>query len=168
LSFSVPVGCFQAVIRCKKAQAVARPHNNKKKVKAGAVVEAKLAEMLLMTKNDDFGELAVELELLSQLVANMQKGVLEPLLESVETIERRMKSYQGTLHGNQDSMDKAAKENLQEFRAMKMETPAQKGTRRMVQPLETTVAPQPPMKGSWTNSITFSTFNGLPKSVCPS
>jgi tetratricopeptide (TPR) repeat protein len=103
------------VIRCKKAQAVARPYNNKKKIKAGSSVETKLAEMLAMTKKDDFGELRVELELLEQLVTNMQKGVLEPLLESIETIERRMKTYRNVLHGNQDDLDESLKENMQDF-----------------------------------------------------
>jgi hypothetical protein len=96
---------IQAVIRCKKAQAVARPYNQKKKIKAGTIVEAKLSELLAMTKKDDFGELTGELELLEQLVKNMQKSVLEPLLESVETIERRMKAYQNSLQGEENIND---------------------------------------------------------------
>ncbi|KAG7361303.1 tetratricopeptide repeat protein [Nitzschia inconspicua] len=105
----------KAVIRCKKAQSVARPYSNKKKVKAGATVETKLAEMVAMTKKDDFGELTAELELLEQLVTNMQKGVLEPLLDSIETIERRMKSYQNVIHGNQDEFDESTKDSLPDF-----------------------------------------------------
>lgn len=103
------------MIRCKKAQAVARPYSQKKKVKAGSIVEKKLAELLAMTKSDDFGELAGELELLGQLVANMQKGVLEPLLESLETIERRMNAYQNVLNGNQADMDDPAKDAMQDY-----------------------------------------------------
>jgi tetratricopeptide (TPR) repeat protein len=78
---------------------VARPHNKKKEIKAGMTVEKKMAEMIQMTKQDDFGELTGEIELLDQLISNMQKAVLEPLLESVETIERRMKAYQSSIHG---------------------------------------------------------------------
>ena len=81
---------------------MARPHNKKKEIKAGMTVEKKMAEMIQMTKQDDFGELTGEIELLDQLISNMQKAVLEPLLESVETIERRMKSYQSAIHGGED------------------------------------------------------------------
>jgi tetratricopeptide (TPR) repeat protein len=106
---------IKAVIRCKKAQSVARPFNQKKKVKAGTAVEKKLADLLAMTKDDDFGELAQELEILGQLVTNMQKGVLEPLLESIETIERRMNAYRNALHGNQDDLDDSTKHTMQDF-----------------------------------------------------
>ena len=102
------------MIRCKKAQAVARPFNNKKKLKAGTIVEKKLADMLQMVKKDDFGELTGELELLEQLVGNMQKSVLEPLLESVETIERRMKAYQNALHGDGADMNESTREAMEE------------------------------------------------------
>ncbi|KAL3925424.1 MAG: hypothetical protein SGILL_000430 [Bacillariaceae sp.] len=104
----------KAVIRCKKAQAVARPYNQKKKIKAGATVETKLADLLAMTKKEDYGELTGELELLEQLVMNMQKGVLEPLLESVETIERRMKAYQNAFQGGDENMNDSTLDVMQE------------------------------------------------------
>lgn len=95
----------QAVIRCKKAQAVARPYNQKKKIKAGMTVEQKLAELLAMTKEEDFGELTGELELLDKMVTNMQKAICEPLLESMETIERRMIAYSKAVSGDDDMQD---------------------------------------------------------------
>lgn len=91
-----------------------RPYNQKKKIKAGATVEKKLADLLAMTKRDDFGELTGELELLGQLVSNMQKSVLEPLLESVETIERRMKAYQNALHGDEEGINKSTRDAMEE------------------------------------------------------
>ena len=94
----------KAVTRCKKAQSIARPFNNKKKVKAGCTVQQKMIELLEMTQENEYGELAAELQTLDNMITNMQKGVLEQLLESVETIERRMKTYQKTLkHGNDDN-----------------------------------------------------------------
>lgn len=84
----------KAVVRCKKAQSLARPFNNKKKIKAGATVQQKMAELIEMTNENDFGKLTTELQTLDDMIAKMQIGVLEGLLESVETIERRMKSYQ--------------------------------------------------------------------------
>jgi tetratricopeptide (TPR) repeat protein len=87
----------KAIIRCKKAQAVVRAYNVKETIKAGMTVEKKLKEMLDLTKKEDFGELTNELEALNSMITNMQKAVLEPLLESVETIERRMHHYVETL-----------------------------------------------------------------------
>jgi tetratricopeptide (TPR) repeat protein len=87
----------QAIIRCKKAQAVARPYNQKKKIKAGIAVEKKIKEMLQWTEKEDFGELTEELEALNNMILNMQKGILEPLLDAVETVERRMKAYTKSL-----------------------------------------------------------------------
>eukprot|EP00934_Nitzschia_sp_Nitz4_P005740 Nitzschia sp. Nitz4//scaffold131_size63436//22256//25383//NITZ4_006271-RA/size63436-snap-gene-0.33-mRNA-1//1//CDS//3329535256//5730//frame0 len=95
----------KAIIRCKKAQAVARPYNQKKKIKAGMTVEKKLQKMLDMTRKENFGELGEELEALANMIENMQKGILEPLLESVETIERRMHSYIETNNKSQGSLD---------------------------------------------------------------
>jgi len=87
----------KAMIRCRKAQSFARPFTHKKKVKAGTIVQQKMVQLIQMTKEKDFGELTSELITLDIMIENMQKGVLEGLLESVETIERRMKSYQKTL-----------------------------------------------------------------------
>jgi hypothetical protein len=84
----------KAVIRCKKAQALARPLNDKKKVKAGVTVHKKMVQLMEMTKENEYGKLTDELQTLDNMIANMQLGVLEGLLESVETIERRMKSIQ--------------------------------------------------------------------------
>jgi len=84
----------KAVIRCKKAQALARPFNDKEKVKAGVTVHKKMIQLMEKTKEDEYGKLTDELQTLDDMIANMQLGVLEGLLESVETIERRMKSYQ--------------------------------------------------------------------------
>jgi len=83
----------QAIVRCKKAQALARPHNVKETIKAGIIVEEKLHGMLELSKDMDFGGLTNELETLHKMIINMQKAVLEPFLESVETIERRMQHY---------------------------------------------------------------------------
>ncbi len=82
------------MIRCKKAQSFTRPFNQKTKVKAGGSVQQKLATLIEMTKENDFGELAGELKTLDKMIKMMQMGVLEALLDSIETIERRMKSYQ--------------------------------------------------------------------------
>jgi len=87
----------KAVIRCKKAQALARRFNTEKKVKAGATVQQKMVQLIKMTKDNEYGELTAELQTLDNMIANMQRAVLERLLESVETIERRMKSYQKTI-----------------------------------------------------------------------
>lgn len=97
----------KAIIRCKKAQAVARPYNVKKKIKAGMTVEKKLKNMLEMTRKDDFGELTEELEALHNMIINMQKAMLEPLLESVETIERRMLTFVENKHKSTDSLPDA-------------------------------------------------------------
>ena len=76
----------------------------KKKIKAGMTVEKKLKAMLEMTRNDDFGELTEELEALHNMIINMQKAMLEPLLESVETIERRMLTYVENKNMSTDSL----------------------------------------------------------------
>jgi tetratricopeptide (TPR) repeat protein len=67
-------------------------------IKAGLTVEKKLQGMLELTKDVDFGGLTDELEALHKMIINMQKAVLEPLLESVETIERRMHNYLDTVN----------------------------------------------------------------------
>lgn len=56
-----------------------------------------MVQLLEMTKEKDFGELTTELISLDIMIENMQKGILEGLLDSVETIERRMNSYQKAL-----------------------------------------------------------------------
>ncbi|MGK3734232.1 MAG: tetratricopeptide (TPR) repeat protein [Bacillariaceae sp.] len=94
-----------AVLRCKKAQAATRPFNQKKKIKAGIKVEGKMKELLALTKDDDYKGLTAELEALDNMITNMQKGVLEPLLESIETIERRMKIYQKATKIKSDDSD---------------------------------------------------------------
>jgi Tetratricopeptide repeat len=81
---------------------VTRPYNHKKKIKAGEAAEKKIQDLLSMTKEDDFGELADELITLDTLVTNMQKAVCEPLLESLETIERRMCAYLKAVQGGGD------------------------------------------------------------------
>jgi tetratricopeptide (TPR) repeat protein len=101
------------VIRCKKAQAVAKPFNQKKRIKAGMAVVKKLADLLDMTREADYGDLTAELELLDNMVANMQKGVLEPLLESLETIERRMSAYHKALSGDGE-MNQSTQDVMQE------------------------------------------------------
>ena len=65
----------------------------------------KLATLIEMTKENDFGELAGELETLDEMIKIMQVGVLEALLDSIETIERRMKSYQARVTRREDSMN---------------------------------------------------------------
>lgn len=104
----------KAIIRCKKAQAVARPYNVKKKIKAGMTVEKKLKHMLEMTRKDDFGELTEELEALNNMIINMQKAMLEPLLESVETIERRMFTYVENKNRSTDSLPDADTDTVDE------------------------------------------------------
>ena len=86
-----------ATIRCRKAQSFARPFTHKKKVKAGTTVQEKMVKLIKMTKESDYGELTMELKNLDMMIEKMQTGVLERLLESVQTIERRMKSYQKAL-----------------------------------------------------------------------
>ena len=73
---------------------MARPFNDKEKVKAGVTVHKKMIQLMEMTKEHEYGKLTDELQTLDDMIANMQLGVLQVLLESVETIERRMKSYQ--------------------------------------------------------------------------
>ncbi len=87
----------KAKIRCRKAQSFARPFTHKKKVKAGTTVQQKMVKLIKMTKESDYGELTTELKHLDTMIEKMQTGVLEGLLESVQTIERRMKSYQKAL-----------------------------------------------------------------------
>jgi tetratricopeptide (TPR) repeat protein len=70
-------------------------------------VEKKLKNMLEMTRNEDFGELTEELEALHNMIINMQKAMLEPLLESVETIERRMFTYVENKNRSTDSLPDA-------------------------------------------------------------
>lgn len=70
-------------------------------------VEKKLKNMLAMTRQDDFGALAEELEALNNMIINMQKAMLEPLLESVETIERRMLTFVENKHRSTDSLAEA-------------------------------------------------------------
>lgn len=101
------------MIRCKKAQAVARPYTLKKKIKAGMAAEKKLADLLKLTQEEDYGELGGELALLDSMVTNMQKGVLEPLLEALDTIERRMGAYQKALSGD-EHMNQSTKDVMQE------------------------------------------------------
>ena len=87
----------KAVDRCKKAQILTRRFNNEKMVMGGAAVIHKMVHLLEVTKETEFGELATELQTLDDMIANMQVGVLEELLESVEAIERRIQSYQKTI-----------------------------------------------------------------------
>jgi tetratricopeptide (TPR) repeat protein len=117
----------KAVLRCKKAQAVTRPFNQKKKIKAGISVEKKMKELLALTKDDDYKGLTAELEALDNMIRNMQKGVLEPLLESIETIERRMRTYQKASkkddgdNGENEDIDQSAddvKKEVESQRAM--------------------------------------------------
>ena len=98
----------KTVIRCKKAQAIARPFTNNKKVRAGSTVEQKMIELLKMTQEDEYGELTTELRTLANMILDMQKGVLEQLLDSVETIERRMKAYNDKVGGPVDYSDSGA------------------------------------------------------------
>lgn len=98
----------KATIRCRKAQAFVRPFNQKKKVKAGTLAQQKMANLIEMTKENNFGELAVELETLDKMVKIMQIGVLEALLEPIETIERRMKSYQKVVTKGEEQLDDSA------------------------------------------------------------
>lgn len=107
----------KALIRCKKAQAVVRPFIDKEKVKAGSVVEKKMIEILDMTKESDYGDLSTELQTLNMMITDMQKGILEQLSESVETIERRMKSYRKAVikaegSSNSTSFSNGSFENL--------------------------------------------------------
>lgn len=82
-----------------------KPFNHKKKIKAGEAAEQKIQELLRMTQQDDFGELAGELKMLDTMVSNMQKSVCEPLLESLETIERRMYAYLKVVQGGSEDGD---------------------------------------------------------------
>ena len=68
-------------------------------------VEKKLEGLLKMTEKEDFGDLTGELEVLNNLIMNMQKGILEPLLESLETIERRMNAYSRAMNENSDNYE---------------------------------------------------------------
>lgn len=51
----------KAVLRCKKAQAVTRPFNQKNRIKAGIKVEKKMKELLALTKDDDYKGLTLKL-----------------------------------------------------------------------------------------------------------
>jgi tetratricopeptide (TPR) repeat protein len=89
----------------KKAQAIAKPFNDKKAIKGGIAAEKKLAELVKIAKDRDYGELKKQLINLERMTRNMQKAVMEPLLESLETIERRMKAYAKALNDGGGSLD---------------------------------------------------------------
>ncbi|KAL3938055.1 MAG: hypothetical protein SGBAC_006956 [Bacillariaceae sp.] len=87
----------KAIIRCKKAQAITRPYNEGEVVRAGTLAAEKLEVLLEMSKEDDYGELGEQLLILDDMVKNMQLAIMEPLMDSLETIERRMNTYISTV-----------------------------------------------------------------------
>ena len=114
LSSSDPDEILQkTVVRCKKAQAIARPFTHPNKVDAGRTVEEKMIGLLKMTQEREYGELTDELRSLANLILDMQKGVLEQLLDSVETIERRVVAYNDKLSGSEteDTTDFSTQES---------------------------------------------------------
>jgi Tfp pilus assembly protein PilF len=72
-------------------------------VKAGIAAAEKLDALLQIAEAEDFGELSDQLQILNSMVANMQKAVLEPLLESLETIERRVDACMNAIHDGVES-----------------------------------------------------------------
>ena len=81
------------------------------------LAEKKLKALIKQTKAADYGELKKELEVLNDMVENMKKAVAEPMLEALETIDRRMKAYQDALSGNIESvsdLQQSAAEMLKE------------------------------------------------------
>ena len=70
----------------------------------------KIKDLLSMAEKDDFGDLGKELEMLDTLVTNMQKSICEPLLESLDTIERRMFTYLKVVNGDNNSSDDGAQQ----------------------------------------------------------
>lgn len=70
-------------------------------VRAGTLAADKLQSLLEMSKEEDFGELGEQLMILDDMVKNMQLAILEPLMDSLETIERRMNAYSSSVNDDE-------------------------------------------------------------------